>query len=360
MSRQYFLDLAAKNLRMPIGTDLVLHQHTDPAAILLDGARLGRVIAEAANLFRTPLAFPVMDLKLEKTWLLSLLGVPADAIDTYHFEKLPSADDVEKLREALLIQPVPKRIQANLAALRYIAGQTQLYPVGMSIGPFSLTTKLLSDPITPVYLAGTGLTAADDPDVALVERAAAMARAVVLRSIELQLEAGAQAIFIAEPAANVVYFSPKQLAAGSDIFERFALEPNRAVADVIRRGGGDLIFHCCGEINDQILDGFCSLRPDMLSLGSSRELWKDAARVPPDIVLYGNLPSKRFYSDQLLPPDTVAQLSADLLAKMKATGHPFILGTECDTLHVDGCGEIICRKIQRMLNPLPLLASATP
>ncbi|MDI1336898.1 MAG: hypothetical protein PSU94_12015 [Lacunisphaera sp.] len=56
MSRAYFLELAARHLRMPIGADLGLHQHHDPAALLLDGARLGDVIAEAAVSFGTPLA----------------------------------------------------------------------------------------------------------------------------------------------------------------------------------------------------------------------------------------------------------------------------------------------------------------
>lgn len=43
-----------------------------------------------------------------------------------------------------------------------------MIPVGMSIGPFSLLTKLLKDPITPIYMAGTGLEADGDDDVALL------------------------------------------------------------------------------------------------------------------------------------------------------------------------------------------------
>ena len=54
MSRQFFLDLAARGHRMPIGTDLILHQQPDPERILLDGDRLGRVVAQAAADFRTP------------------------------------------------------------------------------------------------------------------------------------------------------------------------------------------------------------------------------------------------------------------------------------------------------------------
>jgi hypothetical protein len=352
MSRSYFLELAAKNLRMPIGADLVLHQHPDPAAILLDGTRLGDVIAEAAVSFGTPLAFPIMDLKLEKAWLLSLLGVPAAEVDSYHFAEDPGAGVVTRLAAGLKAAP-PPRVAANLAALRHVATTTPLYPVGMSIGPFSLATKLLADPIMPVYVAGTGATAAEDPEVALVERALELAQMIVLHSITLQLQAGAKAVFIAEPAANQVFFSPKQLETGTDIFERYAIAPNRAIADLLAAHGVDHLFHCCGEITDRMLKDFCSLHPVLISLGSSRRLWEDAAIVPNDIVLYGNLPSKRFYSNQLTPPESVKVMADELEAKMRATGHPFILGTECDTLHVEGCGDIICNKLHRMLNLIP-------
>jgi uroporphyrinogen-III decarboxylase len=309
------------------------------------------VIEEAAGRFGTPLAFPVMDLKLEKRWLLSALGVEAEGIDTHHFTEAPGAAARARLERRLEQEPPPARVQAQLEAIGHIVRKTDLYPVGMSIGPFSLASKLLADPITPVFLAGTGATAADEPEVALLDDALALARAVVLRSVLLQIEAGARAVFIAEPAANQVFFSPRQLEAGADVFERYALAPNREVAALLAARGVDHLFHCCGEITDGMLDGFCRLHPVLLSLGSSRRLWEDAARVPRDIVLYGNLPSKRFYSDDLTPLDTVATMADDLAERMAATGHPFILGTECDTLHVPGCGDIICGKVERMLRP---------
>jgi hypothetical protein len=356
MSSDYFLDLAARRLRMPVGADLILNARPDAAAIQLDGQRLGEVVAEAARVFETPLAFPVMDLKLEKAWLLGLHGISAQEVDSFHFTEAPDLARVTFLKDRLRDTPPPARVAANVAALRHVAEETDLHPVGMSIGPFSLATKLLADPITPVFLAGNGDTAADEPEVALLETALELSLAVVQRSIELQLAAGARAVFIAEPAANLVFFSPKQLEAGADIFERYALAPNRAVAAQLAAAGVDLVFHCCGELIDDMVRGFCTLRPVMLSLGSSRRLWEDAAIVPKDIVLYGNLPSKQFYSDQLIPLDAVAGLADELAAKMAATGHPFVLGTECDTLHVPGTGDTILQKVLRMLEPAPASA----
>ena len=60
MDRKYYLDLAASELKMPIGTHLVLHEHADHAIIPDDGRRLGGVIEEAARRFHCPMALPLM------------------------------------------------------------------------------------------------------------------------------------------------------------------------------------------------------------------------------------------------------------------------------------------------------------
>ena len=77
MLRAQLLDLASRGHRVPIGADLVLHRQSDAESILCDGVRLGSVVEEAAWRFRTSLAFPIMDLRLEKAELLRFFGVPA-------------------------------------------------------------------------------------------------------------------------------------------------------------------------------------------------------------------------------------------------------------------------------------------
>ena len=118
---------------MPIGTDLILGEKPDRAAIKLDGLRLGKVMEESARRWQTPLAFPLMDLTVEKEWLLAGLGVAAQEIPTWHF----SGDVPETLHDA----PITPRLKANSEAIHYIATETDLFPCGMSIGPFSLMTK---------------------------------------------------------------------------------------------------------------------------------------------------------------------------------------------------------------------------
>ena len=117
---------------MPIGADLVLHEKPDAEAIVRDGSALGRVVAETARRYRTPLAFAHMDLSLEKAVLLELLGVPAADIPLYHFSHDPGAEAVEQAK-AGLDRPLNSALQAHLESVRYIATQTDLVPIGMTI-----------------------------------------------------------------------------------------------------------------------------------------------------------------------------------------------------------------------------------
>lgn len=341
MDRSYLLGLAAAGLRMPIGADLVLHGLPDAEAVRLDARRLGRVVEETARRFGTPLAIPLMDLRLEKAGLLAQLGIEDE---TFQFAGPPSDADIERVRAAAV--PFGPATEAHIGSIRYIAEETDLTPVGMGIGPFSLATKLVADPITPLALAGMGVTAEEDPGVRLIERCLEMAETEVARACEAQVRAGTRAVVVCEPAANVVYISPKQMAAGADTFERFVIAPDLRLRDRLAAAGAALIFHDCGQLCDPMVRAFGErLHPEMLSLGSSRRLWEDAALVPKDVVLFGNLPTKSYYSDAAMPVEKVVELAEELVERMREASHPFILGSECDVLHVPDAAETIRRKV---------------
>ncbi|HNX52111.1 MAG TPA: uroporphyrinogen decarboxylase family protein [Pontiellaceae bacterium] len=350
MQKQFYLDLADRGLRLPIGTHLILHEKANHDTIIHHGDQLGAVMIEAAQYYKSPLAIPLMDLTLEKEAILAILGVPAEEREKFHFDKLPAADAVEKISTAPFMIP---RMEATCEAVRYVAEREQqenIVALGMGIGPFSLMTKMLSDPITPVFMAGTGMTAEDDDDVALVECVMELSTQIILRYLTEQAKAGAKAIILCEPAANLVFFSPNQLAEGSDVFERFVMQPNLKIKAKLDELGVDLIFHDCGELTDGMVESFNRLNPVMLSLGCSRTLWKDAALLSKDIVLYGNLPSKKFYSDEAVSVADVERMTRELITNMKTAGHPFIMGTECDVLSVPGHEESIKRKVDAMMS----------
>ncbi len=349
MEREYYIKLANEGLRMPIGADLLLHEKENYEEYLQDGKLLGKVLEETAVRYKTPLAVALMDLMLEKTTMLKMIGIEAEETDKYHFTSVPTPETVKEINEKAGKFMTP-RMAADIGAIEYISKETKLLPIGMSIGPFSLMTKLVNDPITAVYLAGNGLTSEEDDEIKMIETLLDLSIKVILSYIELKVKAGAKAILIAEPAANKVYFSPKQLEEGSDIFDRYVMKYNNQIKALLEKNNVDLIFHCCGDITDYMLKKFVTLNPVIMSLGSSRILWEDANLVPKDIVLFGNLPSKRFYSDQDISVQEVEKKSCELITNMKKINHPFILGSECDVLYVKGSEKKILAKVDAFMN----------
>ncbi len=349
MPHDFYLRLAAGGARFPIGTDLILNEQEDPEAVRLDGRRLGMVMAEAARRYRALIALPLMDLTLEKADVARFFGVPESEAASFHFEEPPDAERVAAYIAAAGAPFAPRNL-AHIESVRYIRECTELVPVGMAIGPFSLMTKLMTDPITAVAMAGKGLD--DDPAALLAARCLALAEAAVRRSVAAQIAAGASAMLICEPAANVVYLSPRQVKANPDLLEQFALGPDARLKQQLDQAGVDLIFHDCGELTTGMVRQFAErLDPVVLSLGSSRRLWEDAAVVPKHIVLYGNLPTRKFYSDADVSVEDAARMTAELTARMREAGHPFILGSECDVLHVPEAAETIRRKVDAMVQP---------
>jgi hypothetical protein len=349
LSRGYFRALAARGLRTPIGTDLVLHLRPDPEAVRLDGARLAGVVGEAAERYRTPLAIPLMDLRLEKADLVHLLRPEVVEPETFHFEEPPSGEDVERVTTSESA-PFLRGHRAHFEAIAGMVARPGLTPLGMAIGPFSLMTKLLADPISAVALAGRGVSADEEPLVAMAERGLLLAEWAIHRSLRAQAEAGAAAVVVCEPAASSLFVSPRQVATGSPVFDRFVLEPLVRLKALLDGHGVDLVLHDCGDLTTTMVEALAGrVRPAVLSLGSSRRLWEDAAVVPPEVVLFGNLPTKHFYSDSAMPLELVRAQTRELVARMREAGHPFILGSECDVLHVEEAADTIRRKVDAMM-----------
>jgi len=349
MNRQFYLDLAARGLRMPIGTDMVMNEESEPEKIRNNGAKLGRVIERAARRWGTPLAVPLMDLRLEKFDLLALAGIPEAEAESCHFNK-PLDEATLAMLCAEQTVPLCLGSRARDEGLSYIATLPDLIPVGMAIGPFSLTTRLLADPITATAMAGSGVETEDSNEVKLLWQCLRVSEAAVLRSVRSQIRHGARAVMICEPTACTAFISPRQIKAGSNLFERLVMEPNLRLKAALEAAGCDLVFHDCGELIDPMVEAFANrLHPVILSLGSSRKLWEDARLVPHDVVLYGNLPTKSFYSDGAMPIEEVLRRTDELIANMAACGHPHIVGSECDVLFVAEAQETIAKKVDGMM-----------
>ena len=347
MEANYYIDLAKTGRRMPIATHLVLHEKPDPEAILVDGQRMAEVMLETARRFDNPLALPVMDLTLEKDILLQIMGVHADNTEAYHFAEMPAAELRARVSKDVDVLTSP-RIKANCEALSILRDGGEVVPVGMSIGPFSLLIKLVNDPITGIYMAGTGLEAEDDDEVALLHAALELSESIVYANCAAQIKAGARAIFLCEPAANLVYFSPNQIRDGSTVYDDFVTRPNLRLKELLDATGTDLLLHDCGELIPEMIQSFAALKPKLISFGSPVNLWDAEPYVDKDVVLFGNLPTKKFYSDEDVPLAGVADMVAEIEEKLRASGHPFIVGSECDVLSMPGYEKKILEKVIAM------------
>lgn len=345
MKRDFYLEMASSGKYFPVATHLVLHEKADPEAILVDGKRLSEVMIETARRFDSPLALPIMDLTLEKDIMLRCMGIAEENIPKFHFEE--PLDSVGLDAIDVLLSP---RIKANAEALAIISDAhregAREVAVGMSVGPFSLLTKLLSDPITPIFMACTGVSAEEDQEVALLQSLLGLCEKTVHACCQAQIDAGAAAIFVCEPAANLVYFSPAQMKEnGFSVFNDFVINPNLRLKSLLDVHGVDLIFHDCGSLTPEMVESFAVLDPVILSLGSPNRLWEIAHLVPKNTVIYGNLPTKKFYSDEEVPLEGISHLVKEIEDKMKATGRPFIIGSECDVLSMPGYEKTIMDKV---------------
>jgi uroporphyrinogen-III decarboxylase len=344
MSKDFYLDLASSGLRIPLATHLVLHELADPHAALLDGGKLAAVAAEAARRYGCPFAFPIMDLTIEKAFMLRAMGVEAADPAAYHFPALPAPEAIDALGKA---DPLSSgRMAANCASIRELASAGGPLPLGMSIGPFSLLSKLVGDPIIPVYLAGSGVSSEDSEEVALIRALLPLCETVVLASCARQIEAGASAIFVCEPAANDVFFSPIQLEEGSTVFSDFVIGPNKRLKALLDSAGVDLLFHDCGSLTPGMASAIAELDPAILSLGSAVKLWDLEPYVPETTVLFGNLPTKKFYSDEEVPLEAIPRMVREIEERLEPSGHPFIVASECDILSMPGYEDAIKRKVE--------------
>ena len=347
MDRSFYLNLAATGKRLPVATHLVLHEKKDPEAILLDGKRLAETMVETARKFDSPLALPIMDLTLEKDIMLRTMGIPAADIPTYHFHEKPDPALVAKVASMdVLTSP---RIKANCDSLSHIAkalaaGNKEV-PIGMSIGPFSLMTKLMKDPITPIFMAGSGVAPEDDEEVDLLASLLDLCEKTVHACCLAQMKAGAKAIFLCEPAANLVYFSPNQIKEGATVYQDFVIAPNLRLKALFNANKVDLIFHDCGSLTPEMISSFAALDPVIISFGSPVKLWEAEPLVPKTTVLYGNLPTKKFYSDEEVPLSGIPDMVCEIEDKLRASGHPFIIGSECDVLSMPGYEKTIMEKV---------------
>jgi hypothetical protein len=204
---QLFLELARSGFRAPFCCDVVLHEEANPDGVRRDGPALAAVLRRSALEWSAPLGLSLMDLTLEKTDLLGALGVSEEEAERFRFNE--PLDDAA--RQTLMMESGWQcaASRARDDAMRVLAAEGNLFPIGMCIGPFSLTTNLMADAVTATALAGTGVMSSEEPQVRLLYQCLEVAEAAVGRALRRQVAAGAAAILLCEPAASTTFLSPR-------------------------------------------------------------------------------------------------------------------------------------------------------
>ncbi len=192
--------------------------------------------------------------------------------------------------------------------LREKVGETHLVFAYVP-GPFTLAGLLLgSDRLL--------LEAAQDPD--LVGRIVDKAGEACFRFARSRARAGAEVLVVADPLASSSVISPA-------MFRRFAQAPLASLMGKIETDLGKVpSLHICGRTTP-ILQDMARTGARILEVDHAVDMEEAAAKVPPDIVLQGNL------DPALLLSGPVEEIRAAAKRAMKACrGRPFILSTGCE------------------------------
>lgn len=150
-------------------------------------------------------------------------------------------------------------------------------------------------------------------DPAFVDAVLQACTRVAAQFAGLQMEAGATMLWVGEPMGAVI--SPR-------LFSRLCVE---ALATVLAESPAQNILHVCGDTTPHI-DLLVATGARVLSLDTAVDLAAIAARVPPDVVVMGNIDPVRIL--QQGTPETVGLATRELLDN-KEDKDNFILSTGC-------------------------------
>ena len=268
------------------------------------------VVKSIAEKFAPDLVFPLMDLSVE-----------ANALGRYTiFLRSESATVV---RDAFALEELTRAESINIAFDTRLLG----YVETVKLMRISLSDSIMKGAYVtgPYTLAGL-IMGVDEVAMATVmnpEELHAVCRFTTERIqeyVRLLIAAGAQVLCVLEPSAVML---------GPDQFSAFSANYVKHIIESCKYTGVATIYHTCGNTM-HLLDKMVESGVNALSLDSEAvgiDLSVAAGRVPPDIVIMGNVnPTGALLTGA---PDDVKAEVTDLLQNM-APYPNFLLSTGCD------------------------------
>ena len=256
--------------------------------------------------FDTPVLLSAMDLSAEAEAFGSEVRFSDDEIPSVAKPIVESEDDVRRLA---IPTPGDKRTAVHLTSVRMMRhAEPDGIVLGGMIGPFSLTSQLVGlTQLMTLCLSNPGLVEA------ILEKTTAF----LTEYANAFVEAGADAVIMAEPVAGLV--SPADLG-------RFSSVNVARIREAVETGPFRIFLHNCGARLvhfPHVLKAGASL----YHFGAPMDLPAALKQAPPDVVLAGNLDPAGVFCQ-----GTVEQVTERTSALMAATaGHRnFVPSSGCD------------------------------
>lgn len=249
------------------------------------------------------MVFTMMDLSVEAGSLGLPVRFPLAESATVEWHPVREIADIEQYKG---IDPLyDGRVWVYLETVRLLKRKLDI-PVGAYvIGPFTLAGLMMG----ANYIALSTIEHTE-----LVRATVNFCEHVVVRYARALQDAGADLLCILDPTA--VILSPQA-------YVEFA---GNSVENVVRRLDTRVVLHVCGNCT-HLLESMCRTGVQGVSLGAMVDLSEASRRIPPEVVIFGNLDPVR----TLLQGDRrkVRQEAESAIRRMDGQEN-FILSSGCD------------------------------
>ena len=262
-----------------------------------------RTLKALADQYQPDALFPFMDLAVEAGAIGLPVVYPLNESPTVIEHPVKSANDLKALR---VVDPLnDARVRTFVDVVHRLAEETDMLTGAYVIGPFTLAGLMVG---------ASEIAMATITDPALVHACLEFAVEVIKPIAKAYDDAGADMLMVLEP--TVSFISPKA-------FRTFSGPYLERIYDGLEAAP---ILHICGK-TDHLIDAMCETGAQGLSLDAQLDLTEVIHRVPPDVVLIGNIDPVGVMANGTA--GEVRQAAADLLSRMESYPN-FILSTGCD------------------------------
>jgi len=263
-----------------------------------------RSVYKLVERFAPDMIFPMMDLSVEAGAIGLQIRYPLEESASVEFHPVQHVSDLDQYK---VLDPMyDARVRSYLETMHFMARNLKGVTRGTYvIGPFTLAGLMIG-------ASQIAVATIEDPN--LVYATLNYAEDVITRYAKELVNEGAELVAILEPTAT--FLSPKAYIQFSGNY----------IDRIARRLDAMTVLHICGDTT-RLVPAMGQTQVQGLSLDSMVDFAQAALKIPPEMVLIGNIDPVSVMVNAT--PDGVYQATQTLLAQM-APFDNFVLSTGCD------------------------------